>query len=248
MIPEYDVDRDGWGARSTDFDVDDPTFLSGVDYVAVHWGGGTSQIPADSEDDRLRIWQRYHMDSRGYRDIAYNYAFGDSGLLYRCRGLNPGGHVKCSTDRDPEGRSYCLSSLGIVWVGGSNDPDGPSEAAYDALARFINSLPGVTVKGHRTIKQENQSNTACPGNDLLFWIANKGWENMANQETSNPAFQPAFDKALASGMFTEYTDVADVTTAEKFAVYLDRVGFFEALENDGVEPHTHTFTGETEVQ
>lgn len=238
MTPTFDVDRDGWGARPTEFDTDSPAFPANVKYWVLHWGGGTSQIEAESEDDRLRIWQRYHMDSRGWRDIAYNYAVGDSGLIYRLRGLNPGGHVSTS-DRDPDGMSYNLSSLGVVWVGGSNDPDGPSEQAYAGMRRLIRSMPELTVKGHRTVKQENGSNTACPGNSWLAWIGQRGWE-VANQTTSNPAFQPAFDKALGSGMFTEFTDVADVTTAEKLAVYLDRVGFFEyEARIVALEQHRH---------
>lgn len=48
-----------------------------------------------------------------------------------------------------------------------------------------------------------------------------------NQETSNPAFQPAFDKALEVGMFTKYTSVDDVVTAEKLAVFLDRLGLLQ---------------------
>lgn len=187
MIPTFDVDRDGWGARHTVYDHDDPPFLEGVSYVVVHWGGGTAQIPADSEDDRLRIWQAYHIDSKGWTDIAYNYAFGDSGLLYRCRGLNPGGHTSTAKDKDPSGTPYNRSSLGIVWVGGANDPDGPSDAAFGALARFINSLNpvGVIVKGHRTVKQENGSWTACPGEDVLAWIDSRGWESEAMQGHAN---------------------------------------------------------------
>ena len=74
----FDVDQAGWGStqRYPDTDSFNPA------YVVAHWGGGTSQIPAAGEDDRLRIWQRYHVQSRGMRDIAYNYAVGDSGLVW----------------------------------------------------------------------------------------------------------------------------------------------------------------------
>jgi hypothetical protein len=240
----YTKTRDDWGARSTQWDEDDPSFLEQVNYVVVHWGGGTRQLLPEEIPGQIYKWQGYHMSSKGMTDIAYNYLFDDYGDVWVGRGLNPGGHVSCSKDRDPSGRSYCQSSLGICWLGGKNDADGPSPEAYGALRRIIRSLPGVvSVKGHRTVKQENGSWTECPGEDLLDWVSNKEWM-MANQETSNPAFQPAFDKALASGMFSEFTDVSDVTTAEKLAVYLDRVGFFEALAGE-VPPHTHPFEGVT---
>jgi len=51
--------------------------------------------------------------------------------------------------------------------------------------------------------------------------------DVADQVTSNPAFQPAFDKALEVGMFSEYTNVQDEVTAEKLAVFLERVGLLE---------------------
>lgn len=60
-------------------------------------------------------------------------------------------------------------------------------------------------------------------------------DDMANQETSNPAFQPAFDQALEVGMFSEHTDVSDIITAEKLAVFLDRVHLLgaEPSEDNG---------------
>lgn len=55
--------------------------------------------------------------------------------------------------------------------------------------------------------------------------------DMANQETSNPAFQPAFDKALEAGMFSPYTNVDDIVTAEKLAVFLNRVELLDTEES-----------------
>lgn len=54
--------------------------------------------------------------------------------------------------------------------------------------------------------------------------------NVPNQTTTNPAFQPSFDKAVEVGMFTQYTDVEDVVTAEKLAVFLDRLGLLDLKE------------------
>ena len=51
--------------------------------------------------------------------------------------------------------------------------------------------------------------------------------SMANQVTSNPAFQPSFDAALEVGLFSEYTNVDDEVTAEKLAVFLDRIGLLD---------------------
>lgn len=232
---DFDVDRDGWGARPTEFDVDDPGFLDGVKYVVVHWGGSTAAIPEDGVAVRLRIWQNYHMNRM--RDIAYNYAFDDFGNIYRLRGLNDGGHVTCSKDKDPDGVSYCQSSVGIVWVGGAA-AGSPTAAGFKALERFIRSAPvPVEVKSHREVKVENGSSTACPGVAIEEWLDAKPWEtDLADQVTSNPSFQGSFDTAVRVGFYSKHTNVYDVVTAEKLAVFLDRVGFFdEPSETDEEE-------------
>lgn len=160
----FDVDQAGWGStqRYPDTDSFNPA------YVVAHWGGGTSQIPAAGEDDRLRIWQRYHVQSRGMRDIAYNYAVGDSGLVYRCRGLNPGGHTK-SSDLTPEGRPFNSASIGVVWVGGAADADGPSPRALAAMQRVCDAAD-LSVWTHKQAKQFNGSDTACPGPAWIQWV------------------------------------------------------------------------------
>lgn len=172
----FDIDQEGWG--SSKVYADDPDFQPR--YIVVHWGGGTSQIPAEGEDDRLRIWQNYHINSKGMRDLAYNYAIGDeSALCYRARGANPGGHVKCKTDRTPEGDSYCIASLGVVLVTGASDVDGFSQQGLARLGKFIREAQAefgpLEVKAHSTVKQENGSNTACPGDQVREWIDNEGW-------------------------------------------------------------------------
>lgn len=168
MIVPFDVDQSGWGSMKVYPDGNlDP------DWIALHWGGSTSQIVGTAEEEaRLRSWQRYHIQSRGWRDIAYNYAVGDSGTIYRCRGLNPGGHTSTRDDIDPNGVPYNVSSIGVVWIGGANANGGtPSAAAFASIAKIIDST-GLPVKGHRTIKVEGGSWTACPGDEILRWIDN----------------------------------------------------------------------------
>lgn len=167
----FDVDQDGWGSETVY--PDNPEFRPR--YVVIHWGGSTSSIPPEDEAERLRIWQRYHMYSRGWQDIAYNYAIGDSGTIYRCRGMNPGGHTSGADDRTPEGDSYNLSSIGVVWIGGSK-AGAPSDAAKASMGRLIRSSGIESVKGHRQVKVENGSTTACPGGDWLQWVYDEEWK------------------------------------------------------------------------
>lgn len=51
---------------------------------------------------------------------------------------------------------------------------------------------------------------------------------MPDDETvSNPAFQPAWDKAIEANIFSQWTKPSDVVTAEKLAVFLDRAGILD---------------------
>jgi len=159
MTVDFDVDQAGWGS-STNYP-DNPSFTPR--YIVVHWGGNTSDIVGEAaEQDRLRRWQNYHINGRGWRDIAYNFAVGDTGTIYRCRGYNPGGHTSTVDDRTPEGDAYNVASLGVVWIGGAQ-ANGPSDAAIASMRHLVATAGNLEVKAHSTVKQENGSNTACPG-------------------------------------------------------------------------------------
>ena len=47
-----------------------------ISIIDVHWPGSTGSIGTNRENiaASLRSWQRYHMDTKGWRDIAYNVA------------------------------------------------------------------------------------------------------------------------------------------------------------------------------
>lgn len=82
---------------------------------------------------------------------------------------------------------------------------------------------GREVWGHQDSKD-----TRCPGK-VVYGLLDQvqfvegGRTPLPHQVTSNPAFQPAFDRALEVGMFTRWTAVDDVVTAEKLAEFLERL-------------------------
>ena len=76
--------------------------------------------------------------------------------------------------------------------------------------------------------------------------------------TSQPGFQEAWNKACQAGMYSKYTQPADVVNAETNAVFLDRVEFFEfgaritaleakvaELEAGALPEHRHLLANET---
>ncbi|HEY8543707.1 MAG TPA: N-acetylmuramoyl-L-alanine amidase [Acidimicrobiales bacterium] len=145
------VTRAGWGARA-------PT--SGFQRMAtpsprlwVHHTG-TEQHGAAA----LRAIQRYHQQTRGWKDIAYNFLVDDDGTIYEGRGA---GIVGGATAGDNAG-SHAICLLGNF------EGRAPTAAALRTLIDLARH--GRTVRwwvptcgGHRDAPG---ASTACPGRHL----------------------------------------------------------------------------------
>lgn len=163
----FDLDQWQWGSRTNYPDHTKHPFT--MDKVVIHYGGTT--YPGDGQEfemDRLRRWQRYHIDGRGWTDIAYNFAVGNSGLSYRLRGINRSGAQ--TGDYEFDGVPENHEGLAIVWIGGV--PHEPSEAAYATMGRLARESEMQTIIGHSHIK----GSTECPGDFWRAWIAAEGWK------------------------------------------------------------------------
>lgn len=142
------IDRAGWGARLPKYV---NAIQSPVEGIFIHYRG-PGGAPAD-EAAALRQDQNYHMDVKGWSDIAYSWAVGNSGRIYRLRGWGiRGGHTAGWNDR----------SHAVLWIGG--DDGTPSEAALDSIAIVVNEsrqrYRGF-CQGHRDVNP-----TSCPGDKL----------------------------------------------------------------------------------
>ena len=108
---------------------------------------------------RVRDAQRYHVETKGWQDIAYSWLADDLGNLFEGRGWwRTGAHTEGSNS----------SGYGICWLGDSNVSP-PTAAALRAITSCTRSgiaLGAVTVApnilGHR-----DRALSACPG-DVLY--------------------------------------------------------------------------------
>jgi len=157
------IDQIQWGSSKVYADGD----LNGSwdpQYIIVHWGGLTRERDTfELATATLRGWQAYHI-GKGWQDIAYNYAIDELGNMYRLRGENHAGHTSGTA---PNGQKWNSVGVGIVWIGGKGDEDGPSLAALATLDRYTKERD-LPVLGH----VETGKATACPGPDLLDYIHN----------------------------------------------------------------------------
>ena len=205
----FDVDQAGWGSRFTYPDGTKKPWK--VDKWVLHYGGGANvaggldkaieyaaarpdagvkpMFPSvENEKFMLRRWQAYHVDSRGWTDIAYNYAVGQSGTIYRLRGENRSGAT--SGDYEPDGIKENNEARAVVWIGGAGQQ--PTAEAYASLSRLIQADPRLVI-GHSDVKA-----TSCPGDPIREWIKKRGWE------AAVPAPNP--EPAPPTSMFVRYGD------------------------------------------
>lgn len=149
--------RSEWGARSPK----GTTSLhpNHVQYITIHWPGSSSaHLPVEDIAAQLRGWQNYHMDVRGWRDIAYNEAVDLNGENWELRGLN----VQDGSVANMGGLVYS-----ILAVYGQEDV--PTEAMKRTIKERVEEakkrFPNAKVVGHRELKS-----TECPGDAIFSWL------------------------------------------------------------------------------
>lgn len=168
MLTNY-IPRKDWNARS-------PVQVSHlpwseIDTIYVHY---TSMLSDETGDPRekMRGVQNYHMDTKHWNDFAYNFAFSRMGQILEGRGWQ----VK-SAATGPENSH----SVAFVFLGGDKvDRDDVTAKGRVALGNLIREAMSLKhgklfVKGH-TQAPGSVGNTACPGPELLNFIALQGWE------------------------------------------------------------------------
>lgn len=123
--------------------------------VVAHYpaaGKDIGVISQASECSRLRGWRNYHVSGRGWADLGYNFAIGQSGRIYEGRGLRVGAHAT----------GHNSTTVGVLFIVGDNEP--LTQAARDsfkALRAYLRKKGvGAGVWGHQ---QMSGASTRCPG-------------------------------------------------------------------------------------
>lgn len=166
----FDQDQKQWGSVKS---YPDGTLQPwSVDKWVVHYGGGPNaaggSMSVTSEAAQLRSWQRYHIESKGWHDIAYNYAIGQSGTIYRLRGENRSGAT--AGDFEDDGIPANHEARAVVFILGGTQR--PTSEALESFGRLWRSDP-LPVIGHRDVHASGVGGTAtsCPGDHLARFIA-----------------------------------------------------------------------------
>lgn len=185
------VPRSAWGADESIVN-GTPSHAPVRKFVVHHSASGNN--PSDPAAT-VRAIQRYHVQDRGFFDIAYNYLIDHRGTIYEGRRARAYEAGEVPSSRLPDGRgvvgahtyNYNTGTMGVCLIGdfmGSR----PSQAALDALASLLawqmaisgveplgtdsfTNYAGVTstfpnITGHRDLTA-----TSCPGDVLYGGVA-----------------------------------------------------------------------------
>lgn len=136
-----------------------PIHTTGLDVglVSAHWGGdGPGALDHDECFATWKSWQRLHMDTNGWADIAYNAGVCQHGYVFEGRGRQ----TRSAANGSNIGNS---SSYAIVYIGGT-----PAPFTDEAKQGFVDAaewLDADLARGHR-----DWVGTACPGDEIYEWV------------------------------------------------------------------------------
>ena len=174
------VSRDAWGGPQCNPDAGEPTYTDGVRMMFVHHTTTYNTYPEADVLGIIYAMCTYHVDTRGWKDIGYNFVIDRFGTIYEAR---DGGIENAVWGAHTGGFNYY--SFGVALIGDHNAA-GPSQAAIDALKELsawkmdlhhANPETTVTVESLGSSKypsgeivvmdtisgHQDASNTSCPG-------------------------------------------------------------------------------------
>lgn len=154
------VTRARWGAKAPTSRI--PWVWDDVLGIAVHWPGGNTPNDHSQCDDVVRSEQANQMNTRGYRDIAYNALICKHGYVYEGRWFNDESGANGTTAGNQT--YFAVSFL----VGLTEEPP---QVMYDAFkevrALVLAKQPHATaIQPHSHFVQDQ-----CPGDRLRAAIA-----------------------------------------------------------------------------
>ncbi|MFC6885277.1 MULTISPECIES: N-acetylmuramoyl-L-alanine amidase [Actinomadura] len=146
------ISRAGWGARAPRAH-SSTTWSARREFVVHHSEGPISQTPRSIQD--------FHMDSRGWSDIGYNFLVNHRGEIYEGRGwLVIGAHAT----------GHNSSGIGVCVIGRDGSDITPAAKAavrwlYDTACHKAGRA--LLKRGHG---QLSGNSTDCPGATLRAWV------------------------------------------------------------------------------
>lgn len=132
-----------------------------------HWNGPVLKVSGSITWDHskcaslVRGIQNYHMDAKGWSDIAYNFIECPHGYTYEGRGLNVNNGANGTNDGN-------RTSHAVMCLAGEENPFPDSEKSE--FRECVKYIADHTDAPDRCIGHRDHKATACPGNERYDWV------------------------------------------------------------------------------
>jgi hypothetical protein len=156
------VYRSQWGARPPIAKT--PLSPAAIDALVGHYSAfdGDEQKLHRNCPGRVRAIQNFHMDTRGWSDIAYNWLFCIHGVIFQGRGWG----IRSAATGDANSHTVAACFLGNDSAG-QQDLTPEAKDAFRSIYEFVKKRTpqDITCKGHRDFMA-----TSCPGDELYRFL------------------------------------------------------------------------------
>lgn len=176
MRPTHFHPRASWGARPRGASRRTHP-LSSTYGVTLHYEGPkVGELEHHQCAARVRSIERYHRDSNGWADVAYNALVCQHGHVYEGRGL----HTKSAANGYARVNATWYA---VCYLGGAGDGITPAgKAGMVEAVRWLRAAGGAgpRVNGHRDHKA-----TACPGDAIYQWLQSADFSTTPHRADPN---------------------------------------------------------------
>lgn len=155
------MSRTSWVAQPSKAPLDDNSLPADM-VVVCHTATETCNTTANCILS-VRLIQQFHIESRGWNDIAYNYLVGGDNRVYVGRGWEKmGAHTK----------GYNKATVGVAFIG-TFDNQLPPSKQLEAFRKLLDLgvRLGKLTKDYKLVAQCQLSVTAAPGAAVVKEIA-----------------------------------------------------------------------------
>jgi len=148
--------REQWAARDAEGGPG-PLDVEQVEGIALHWPAMQRPLKFVEEvKAALRSWQNFHIDTRGWSDIAYQEAFDQLGNIYELRGLATQSGANGDTDVNERFGAFLL-----ILAPGEKPSGAMVKSVRARIAKHREKFPkSDRIVGHGEIRE---GGTQCPG-------------------------------------------------------------------------------------
>ncbi|MGZ5366249.1 MAG: SpoIID/LytB domain-containing protein [Aeromicrobium sp.] len=246
--------RSAWGA-SAGGGCDSPIYGQTTRGAVIHHTAGSNTYTASESAGIVRATQSYHVKSRGWCDIGYNFLVDKYGQIFEGR---KGGIDKPVRAAHSGNGKVNEETMGVSLMGtfSSVSPTSAMKTAvvqlvswrfsgYSVPAKGTYSLGGVSlnrIAGHR-----NVVSTECPGNLAYGWLGASGGlrdrvaDTLAASNTVYPVPKNLRSTATAKDSISLAWDA--VPDAPKYRIQLSTTSTMSGASYYRFEPASGTITG-----